>query len=80
MNGKGGLMSEIKSVTSALDLRYMQVHFTLQTGSSLPGSKLADHFLNTEFITMIEKNKHGMTCYVKIEYKDPKVMQLLHAG
>ena len=73
-------MSEIKSLTSALDLRYMQVHFTLQTGSSLPGSKLANHFLNTEFITMIGKNKHGMTCYVKFEFKDPKVLQLGHAG
>ena len=77
---RGGLMSEIKSVTNALDLRYMQVHFSLQEGSSLPGSKLAYHFLNTEFITVIEKNERGMMCYVKFEFKDRKTLQLEHDG
>ena len=80
MNEKGGLMSERKSVMDALDLRYMQVHFSLQTGSSLPGARLPNHFMNTEFITLIGKNEHGMTCYVKFEFKDPKVLQLEHGG
>ena len=73
-------MSGEKSIMSELDLRYMQVHFNLHTGSQLPGSGLPDHFLNSEFITMIGKSEHGMLCYVKFEFIDPKVLRLEHAG
>ena len=73
-------MSGEKSIMSELDLRYMQVHFSVHTGSILPGSGLPDHFLNSEFITMIGKSEHGMLCYVKFEFIDPKVLRLEHAG
>ncbi len=73
-------MSENKSITEPLDLRYMQVGISLQAGSVLPGASLPSHFWNSEFITMIGKNQDGMTCYVKFEFKDRHVLTLEHGG
>ena len=73
-------MSENKSITEPLDLRYMQVGISLEAGSMLPGASLPSHFWNLEFITMIGKNQDGMTCYVKFEFKDREVLTLKHGG
>ena len=73
-------MSENKSIIEPLDLRYMQVGISMQAGSMLPGSTLARHFWNSEFITMIEKNQDGMISYVKFEFKDREVLTLKHGG
>lgn len=63
------------NIQDNLDLRYMQVEFSLQVGSSLPGSQLANHFLTSEFVALIEKTDSGMVCYVKLEFQNQKALE-----
>ena len=71
-------LSDRLAVESNLDLRYMQVEMSLQAGSSLSGSKLANSFLLSEFITLIEKRPDSILCYVKLEFNDRKVLNKKH--
>ena len=68
-------MSEEMLIQNTLDLRFMQVEFSLQTGSSLPGAKIAENFLNCEFITMLEKSERGVLCFAKLEFEKPEALQ-----
>lgn len=67
-------------IQNTLDLRYMQVEMSLQAGGSLPGSNLPDSFLNSEFVTLLEKTKSGMICYVKFEFNDISALSNDHGG
>ncbi|MBT7245019.1 MAG: hypothetical protein HN874_06190 [Euryarchaeota archaeon] len=67
-------------VENTLDLRYMQVEMSLLTGDALPGSNLMDSFLNSEFVTLIEKTKSGLICYLKFEYNDISALGNDHGG
>ena len=51
-----------------LTLRYMQVEFSRETGSSLPGSTLPDFFPMCEFITLHERTELGLICYLRLEF------------
>ena len=67
-------------IQNTLDLRYMQVKMSLQAGGSLPGSNLPDSFLNSEFVTLLEKTKSGMICYVIFEFNDISALSNDHGG
>lgn len=67
-------------ISEQLDLRFMQVHFSLQSGSELPGMEIADAFSMTEFITTISKSDDGLVAYVKFEFSDKKVLTKKHGG
>ena len=73
-------MSEKLQIQNTLDLRYMQVEMSLQVGGALPGSNLPDSFLNSEFVTLIEKTKSGMICYIKFEFNDASALNKDHGG
>ena len=73
-------MSEELQLQNTLDLRYMQVEMSLQVGGALPGSNLPDSFLNSEFVTLIEKTKSGMICYIKFEFNDASALNKDHGG
>ena len=67
-------------VQNTLDLRYMQIEMNLLTGNVLPGSNLTDSFLNSEFVTLIEKTKSGLICYLKFEFNDISALDNDHGG
>lgn len=58
------------SIVNNLDLRYMQIDISLQTGASLPGVELLESFSYSEFINLIEKNDDGIICYMKFEFEN----------
>lgn len=62
---EGGNMSDR---LTELTLRYMQVEFSRETGSSLPGSTLPDFFPMCEFITLHERTELGLICYLRLEF------------
>jgi hypothetical protein len=74
MGGKGD------TIPANIDLRYMQIEMSLETGANLPGAILAERFYSCEFISLIEKTSEGMICFLKLEYDDPKAMQLDYGG
>ena len=71
-----------------LNLRYMQVEFSLETGVNLPGSALPEFFPMCEFITLHERTESGLICYLRLEFshKDKlkgnygaiKILSLIH--
>lgn len=67
-------------ISDNLDLRFMQIHFSLQSGSKLPGSQIADAFTMTEYVTTISKSNEGLVTYVKLEFSDKKVLTKKHGG
>ena len=53
-----------------LNLRYMQVEFSLETGGNLPGSTIPDFFPMCEFITLHERTERGLICYLRLEFNN----------
>jgi len=62
------------------DLRYMRIEMSLETGANLPGSSLPERFYSCEFISLIEKTSEGMICFLKLEFDNPKAMELEYGG
>ena len=50
------------------DLRYMQIHISIDLGRNLPGSKLVNYFSKVEFLSSIEKHSTGLICYALLEF------------
>jgi len=67
-------------ISDNLDLRFMQVQFSLLSGSNLPGIEIAASFPMTEFVTTISKSADGLEVYAKFEFNDPKVLTKKHGG
>jgi len=57
-----------------VDLRYMQVTFTVEEGAHLPGFSLTNDFLKVEYLTKIGYDGKGMHAIIQLEYEDPKVL------
>jgi hypothetical protein len=74
MGGKGD------TIPANIDLRYMQIEMSLETGANLPGAILAERFYSCEFISLIEKTSEGMICFLKLEYDDPKALNSEFGG
>ena len=73
------MSSNTEPASSTIDLRYMQVEFSMQTGANLPGVAATENFTMCEFITLIERTEKGLICYLRLEYEDPKVL-VSHQG
>ena len=67
-------------ISEQLDLRFMQIHFSIQSGSNLPGIEIANAFSMTEFITTISKSDEGLVAYVKLEFTDGNILTKKHGG
>ena len=67
-------------ISENLDLRFMQVNISLQSGSKLPGLEIAEAFIMTEFITTLSKSDDGLVAFVKLEFSDKKVLTKKHGG
>jgi hypothetical protein len=65
---------------STIDLRYMQVEISMQTGANLPGAAVTENFTMCEFITLIERTEKGLICYLRLEFDDPKVLETHQGG
>jgi hypothetical protein len=65
---------------STIDLRYMQVEISMQTGANLPGITVTENFTMCEFITLIKRTEKGLICYFRLEYDDPKVLESHQGG
>ena len=65
---------------STIDLRYMQVEISMQTGANLPGITVTENFTMCEFITLIKRTEKGLICYLRLEYDDPKVLESHQGG
>ncbi|MCP2507459.1 MAG: helix-turn-helix domain-containing protein [Candidatus Thalassarchaeaceae archaeon] len=61
-----------------LNLRYMQIKLSIQSGSNLPGSNWLSSFTNVEFITMLEKSHEGLIGYFKLKFDDVNVLEHDH--
>lgn len=61
-----------------IDLRYMQIEISLDSGAVLPGMALIKSFQKWEFISLIEKTSKGMICFLKLEFDDPQILTQRH--
>jgi hypothetical protein len=68
------------TVSSNLDLRYMQVEISKQTGAKLPGIAIAENFTLCEFVTQIERTEKGLICYLRLEFDDSAVLDNHQGG
>jgi len=57
-----------------LNLRYMQVHISIESGKNLPGSSWVDSFSKIEFLSLIEKKSDGLLCYASFDFEDDKYL------
>jgi len=64
--------------SSDLNLRYMQVDVSLDNGSNLPGVGLPNSFQVCEFVTLLQRNKDGLICYMRVEFNNPEVLKDNH--
>ncbi len=62
------------------DLRYMQIHISIDSGINLPGSKLINFFSKVEFLSTIEKNSNGLICYASLEFDNPDALSNTYEG
>lgn len=74
------MSSNTETASSTIDLRYMQVEISMQTGANLPGLAIAEKFTMCEFITLIKRTEKGLICYLRLEYDDPKVLETHQGG
>ena len=74
------MSSNTETASSFIDLRYMQVEISMQTGANLPGIVMTESFTMCEFITLIERTEKGLICYLRLEYEDPKALDNHHGG
>ena len=74
------MSSNIETASSTIDLRYMQVEISMQTGANLPGVAVTENFTMCEFITLIKRTEKGLICYLRLEYDDPKVLESHQGG
>jgi len=63
-----------------LNLRYMQVEISLQSGTNLPGIGLVESFSICEFITLLEKTEKGLICYLRLEFSNPNALKGKYGG
>lgn len=57
-----------------VDLRYMQVTFTVEEAAHLPGISLTNDFNKVEFLTKLKDTKTGMQAIIRVEYDDVEVL------
>ncbi len=57
-----------------LNLRYMQVHISIESGKNLPGSSWIDSFSKVEFLSLIGKNPNGLFCYASFDFEDDEIL------
>lgn len=62
------------------NLRYMQIHISIDSGINLPGSKLINFFSKVEFLSTIEKNSNGLICYASLEFDNPDALSNTYEG
>lgn len=62
------------------NLRYMQIHISIDSGINLPGSKLINFFSKVEFLSTIEKNSKGLICYASLEFDNPDALSNTYEG
>ena len=62
----------------SLDLRYMQIHVSLITAADLPGMSIPETFINSEFITFVERSEKGLVCLVRVEFESPAALESSH--
>ena len=74
------MSSNTETASSTIDLRYMQVEISMQTGANLPGVAVTENFTMCEFITLIKRTEKGLICYLRLEYDDPKVLESHQGG
>jgi len=80
IKGREIVNSMIDLAESSIDLRYMQVEVSLESGAQLPGRSAADSFHVCEYISLIERTPKGLVCYLRLEYDDPIVLEEKHAA
>lgn len=56
---------------NSVDLRYMQVDITIDSGRDLPGISLTQDFHRVEFLTKMGSSKEGLHALIRIDYDDP---------
>lgn len=64
----------------SLSLRYMQIQWTILSGSKLPGAEIVESFDLSEFITLISKSEEGMIALVKFTFNDRRFLEKKHGG
>ena len=57
-----------------VDLRYMQVAFTVEEAAHLPGMSLTNDFNKVEFLTKLRDVKNGMQAIIRVEYDGVEVL------
>ena len=56
---------------NSVDLRYMQISFNREVGSTLPGRNLTEEFHRVEFLTKLEDTPSGVKCLIRLDYDKP---------
>ena len=56
---------------NSVDLRYMQVDITVDSGRDLPGMSLTQDFHRVEFLTKMSSSEEGLHALIRIDYDDP---------
>jgi len=59
---------------NSVDLRYMQISFTRDEGTHLPGISLTQDFQRVEFLTKLDESEEGMRALIRLDYNDPKIL------
>jgi hypothetical protein len=62
------------------DLRYMQIHISIDSGRNLPGSKLVNYFSKVEFLSTIEKHSTGLICYALLKFDNLDALSNTYEG
>jgi len=62
------------------NLRYMQIHISIDSGRNLPGSKLINFFSSVEFLSTIEKKSNGLICYALLKFDNLDALSNAYEG
>lgn len=68
------------SKKDSLTLRYMQIEWSILSGSKLPGAEIVESFDMSEFVTLISKSEQGMIVIVKFTFNDRGFLEKSHGG
>ena len=60
---------------NGVDLRYMQISFTIEEGATLPGVGLTSDFDRVEFLTKLEDTDEGMRALIRMEFQDISILE-----
>ncbi len=59
----------------SVDLRYMQIEITLDSGRYLPGIVLTSDFNRVEFLTRMSASSDGINALIRVDYDDASILE-----